>query len=501
MTVYTPVNRIHGKGKKNRAVSVQYTIRKLDTQLVMVCAATFRSITGIGPTRLRRIACHFNNTGTPPTEKRGGKRGSEKFVELQDSAVQFIKSFKVRESHYSRKKHTQCRQYLPSELSIASMYKMWVAKLTEKNHPVGSLSFFKKVFYTRFNIGFGLPATDICSTCKLYEKNISNGEEPEENKLKLLLHKKQGEKFHELMRESVQRSDTLSIVFDIEQNLPLPKIGLGQEYYKRQLWLYNLTFVVNEMHKDNNKKRNILLYTWAEHESNKGSNEVCSALGNCLKQLEPRIKRRKYRNLDLYCDSCPGQNKNQSMLCLLLRYINSPKNIFHRIRIIFPVRGHSYMPPDRVFGNLEKKFRKQSQFKSPENYYQHMRNAGKLFIYKKHWRVFDHKSVSNQVMKNLPKKMPIRDSKVWTFRKNAKAVQISKTYFGSGETFKMKSSNIVRFPKPRLLPSVSNVSAAKLKDVNELLKFIKLNEEEKAFYNNVTAGKRVKGRDEYPIEK
>ena len=53
----------------------------------------------------------------------------------------------------------------------------------------------------------------------------------------------------------------------------------------------------------------------------------------------------------------------------LLHYINYKSKVFQNINHIIPVRGHSYMPPDRVFGRIEKELNKKETIISPQEYY------------------------------------------------------------------------------------------------------------------------------------
>lgn len=58
--------------------------------------------------------------------------------------------------------------------------------------------------------------------------------------------------------------------------LPLPKTNIGEAFYKRQLWLYNLGLICV----DNTEVP--YMYTWLESESGRGSNEIISALLHLL---------------------------------------------------------------------------------------------------------------------------------------------------------------------------------------------------------------------------
>ena len=78
---------------------------------------------------------------------------------------------------------------------------------------------------------------------------------------------------------------------------------------------------------------------------------IPSALDNCFRvQLNGMI--RGSRKLRLFSDSCFGQNKNMTMISMLsaLRKTAFPNlDVEHT----FPIRGHSFLPADRVFGRIE----------------------------------------------------------------------------------------------------------------------------------------------------
>lgn len=63
----------------------------------------------------------------------------------------------------------------------------------------------------------------------------------------------------------------------MEQNQPLPKLRVGEVFYARQIWVYNLTFVLMQETQD---ATNTFVYTWTEDQSGRSSNEVVSALHN-----------------------------------------------------------------------------------------------------------------------------------------------------------------------------------------------------------------------------
>ena len=93
--------------------------------------------------------------------------------------------------------------------------------------------------------------------------------------------------------------DTAVLAMDFEKNLPLPLTGVGQEYYKRQVWLHNLC-----IHNTVNEQATVYLY--AEHYAGKGPNDVISCLHHHISRLPATVNQ-----IILFADNCFSQNKNR----------------------------------------------------------------------------------------------------------------------------------------------------------------------------------------------
>ena len=61
--------------------------------------------------------------------------------------------------------------------------------------------------------------------------------------------------------------------FDMEKTLPLPKLSVGDAFYLRLLWLYNVGVHVTSSTVDR-----AYFQIWTENEGRRGVQEVCSAL-------------------------------------------------------------------------------------------------------------------------------------------------------------------------------------------------------------------------------
>jgi len=344
------------------------------------------------------------------------------------------------------------------------------------------LSKYKKLFYTKFNLSFGKPKVDICSTCCDLEKKIAADIDRQENNLQLRLHRKRAEKFYSLLTESRKQRDTLTVAFDMMQNQPLPKINVTEQYYSRQLWLYTLGIVI---HSRKQKPGDVRLYTWLETDSGKGSNEITSALHNFLISIKKRVARRGYKRLHLYCDSCAAQNKNASMIAMLLTYVNSKNNPFAEVKVVFPIRGHSYLPPDRVFGRLEKEYRRQDIMETPESYYNIMQRQGRVKKINQEWHVFDYKALADQILrKNVLK---TQETRAWLFHKNSEIIKCQTTYSGLEKPYNLVNRRVrnLKGRRPKVCHPESHLSPEKRQDVMKLLSFILLEEKEEEFYAEI----------------
>jgi len=127
--------------------------------------------------------------------------------------------------------------------------------------------------------------------------------------------------------------------FDFGQNLPLPKIPVSNQFYRRLLWLH-----VFNVHVFGEHKRSYM-YLFLEGKFKKGANTVCNFL---LDAIERELKLlARYNKIYLFSDGCGGQNKNYFILSFLSLLC---KKLQIEIQHVYPIRGHSYCSCDRNFG-------------------------------------------------------------------------------------------------------------------------------------------------------
>ncbi|CAH1108025.1 unnamed protein product [Psylliodes chrysocephalus] len=94
------------------------------------------------------------------------------------------------------------------------------------------------------------------------------------------------------------------------------------------------------------------------------------------------------------------QNKNSIMMTMLSVWLmkKAPQNV-KSLTLIFPVVGHNFISPDRVFSKIKEKVKKKSVVVKPSNYEKiraHRSTIRKLNV---DWQVYDWKSEAQTHMK------------------------------------------------------------------------------------------------------
>lgn len=205
---------------------------------------------------------------------------------------------------------------------------------------------------------------------------------------KLAAHKMRAKAFHKLMKEEPVGSKTF--VFDLQQVQPTSKLAIGECYYSRQISLYNLCVTsVNAAEPT--------FYLWTEKNAGRGAEEVSSAVTDFLTNFKFD---RSTIDVRLFADGCGGQNKNQHVIHALGFWLlkHSPPHIT-KLVIVYPVRGHSFLPADRVFGRVEKKIRQVPEILSPPEYVKIYREVGEVKVLGVDWTVKDYKELTGTLKK------------------------------------------------------------------------------------------------------
>ncbi|XP_045504864.1 uncharacterized protein LOC123701432 [Colias croceus] len=337
MTSYEPQRRRGGLGigLKNRKMSCSYHLLSKNNKMVTVCKEFFKVTFSVTNKRLQTINTSTYK-GDLPQENRGGDRRSTKSEEKKQSLRNFLKALPAKESHYNRLKSK--RIYLSSELNGAKLLRYYNSSVPANLRV--SRSMFYDIFYKDFNIGFSCPSSDACNVCTLWSYKIKNECDPAKKQILMVekrVHKLRANAFYQYMKDEVEGS--ISFCFDLQQVQPLPRTPIQDAFYSRQVSLYNFCIV-------DLKSKKPTFFTWNETQASRGSVEIGSALYTYLNGLDIPAE---ITTLRLFCDGCGGQNKNNHIIHMLLFWLhnNAPPHL-RQINLTFPVRGHSFLPADRV---------------------------------------------------------------------------------------------------------------------------------------------------------
>ncbi|XP_045457147.1 uncharacterized protein LOC123667235 [Melitaea cinxia] len=460
------------RGKGTPRPSGKTKLRKLSTSFFLygkkkvmkrVCKSFFMAVFSIKRQRLSTIIkCVMD--GKVPKEERGGDRRSAKSQEKKEHLRNFLRNLPCSESHYNRAKSK--RVYLDAGLNIKKLRMLYNNSVTNELNVKRTM--FYEVFTFEFNIGFRSPASDACSSCILLSNSIKNEKDSskkQELMTKLRIHKLRANFFFKLLKEKVDNS--ITICFDLQQVFPLPRTPIQEAFYSRQISLYNLCVM------DLSEQNNSCLYNWDETESGKGAISIGSAL-YCF--LNTQTIPANVKLVRLFCDGCGGQNKNSHVLHMLLFWLQnkSPAHV-KEIQLFFPVRGHSFLPADRLFGRIEKDVRKIPVITTREEYFEIFSKHGRVCELGKEWCLYDVKGLENHYKKLVGiqgmKKIIFKKCKSSQGRQLNCVVKSSPNYrFESGEQFISLLKRGKRHPRNiEQIQEERGLSLAKKNDVTSLL--------------------------------
>ncbi|KAJ4433058.1 hypothetical protein ANN_15315 [Periplaneta americana] len=225
---------------------------------------------------------------------------------------------------------------------------------------------------------------------------------------------------------------SLSFAFDLQQVQPLPKLNIGEAYYARQISFY--CFCVSNI-----EATEPAFYVWNETQAGRGPQEISSGVTDFLSNTNFD---EATTTLRLFADGCGGQNKNQHLIHSVALWLikRSPPNLKEEC-FFFPVRGHSFLPADRVFGRLEKKLCTIPEIVTPEKYKEVYNDAGKTRDIGKDWKLNNYKKLS-KVWKKIER---ISEMKRIILKKSKLAVKTTKKMSHS----KQKSTITLTIPQNR----------------------------------------------------
>lgn len=422
-------------------------------------------------------------------DKRGKHEPKHKITPNQMNEFKnFIKSLPAVPSHYCRS--STSKLYLPAEVkNISNLYRIYKSTMENQNSDPIGMSCFKKFLKRDYNIGIHVPKKDKCIKCERY-KNIPDSEKTDQDKEDYNNHQISKDAAKLLFLKEQNRSTTdgfLVTSFDLQKVLATPHGPSMMFGFSRKYAVYNFTVYES-------KSQNSYCYLWGEKDGKRGVNEICTNLYSYLHDLD---QMGNYQSVSLFCDNCPGQNKNRFVLSMLCFFIKNSRSITN-ISLTYLVAGHTYMPVDSVHAVIEK-YTAKINIQAPSEWPTILRNARRrpkpYEVINVHFKDFlDWKVLA------VPKKLKgsdgieikINDIKIAKFSKSdSNKIWISTSYDTDCvfHDIEWPMRKIVQVPQS--YASELPINKKKLKDLLDLCKNLSINREYHGEYFALSSGKNV----------
>ena len=303
-----------------------------------VCKSVFCCTLGISKSRVSYVMNKKKNSGFDFSDLRGKKTVSPESVET-------IRSFMETIPKYKSRYHKNLVLHFPSEVTMRRLHNIYSENLPGRS--VSRFIFMREIHNLRLTMS--LPRKDNCLKCDEILSKLK-GPLTERERKKILEESKQHKKKSEyacdelkLREEQVKLGNNrlLCFTFNVEKTQQIPCISDPSMYYKRQMWLYNMS--INTRH--NNKG---FMCVWQEIEGRMGSNEITSSLLAFLQQ----VKLEMYDEIHTFSNACESENAKKNLVFLLM-FICQRTTINCWTHTVFE-NGHPGSPNDPELKQIDK---------------------------------------------------------------------------------------------------------------------------------------------------
>jgi len=324
-----------------RQLSYTYNLKKGDSEY-KVCKNFFLSTLGIKEDVVYGAWDKRCQTGVVKQDMRGKHKNHKQLSHNTKKVIRrHISSFKTVESHYCRQ--STDRQYLPSELSVSKMYRMYKEYCAKKGEIPAKEAAYRKIFNREFNLHFFVPKKDQCDFCTEYQNTakkstILSAKYRKHCQQKLLARRTK----KEAKRIARQDGTYVAACFDLQRVLSCPHGEVSSYYYHRKLSLYNLSAY-------SLGTGDAYCYLWTEADARRGANEV----GSCLLRFIRKQVKRGAKVFHFFSDNCGGRNRNRIIASMWWYAIKKFPSIT-RITHTFLEVGHTQNENDSVHSCIER---------------------------------------------------------------------------------------------------------------------------------------------------
>lgn len=460
--------------KQRRQFQVKCYVGTKKNKLIPVCQRSFLLILQITRTRLHTVVHRYFETKEMPRERRGGDRKSGMNLANVNAIISFLNTLKCSDLHNCVSK-TGPKRYLPPELNVKKLYKMFLSK--NEGQKFGKEWLFRSVVTQKFCASFRTPQTDLCFTCYQLKRRIKLAES-NEKKLKFMVEKRvhilKTKAFFSLLKET--REDLFTLSFDCQKNHPLPKLPGESAYYSHHFSMYNLT-IVQGSSRNKISPTNVFTYCWSQEKFQKDSNLIASVLYHRLLTItfDELVTIKTVR---IIANICGDKYRNSILVAMCSAWLmsNAPAHI-EQIELIFPVIGHTFLPPNNVFTKIDKWVNKSKIILDPEKYIAIYNKMGSIVRVDEDCYVFDWKQeVETYFEGTWLWNFSLEKVKRFYLKRTSSNIDVLvrgechyKNDKGTYKKVTKKNVNVCMMNPNIIQPNEVHIKESKLKNINDLL--------------------------------
>lgn len=183
------------------------------------------------------------------------------------------------------------------------------------------------------------------------------------------------------------------------------------------------------------------------------------------------------QRIRLVADGCGGQNKNKIVVSMCAKWLLEVAPVaIKSVELMFPVTGHSFLPSDRVFGNIEKRVKRKTVIATPDEYEEIFSEFSTVLKVGEDFPIYDFKTVCEEYLKPLSvlhfKLLQVKRI-FFTKSRDGNNILVRGEYFYRNQCdvarSLMKKGTFLMNMVPDILSIGVPVKAEKLKDVQNLL--------------------------------
>lgn len=356
--------------KLKRDITVSYFLVNEKGVKVNVCKIFFLETLGYGRKNDKSVRKALHTMpNTVPVDNRGTNPNPKKLDDTK--IIQHIHSFNPSISHY-RREHAPNRKYLPSDLTVTSMYQDFCEQMKDfPDQNQISYDYYRKIV-KKLNISFTKLGHEECELCeKYYIHNPDYKEKSHRNCLECKDYAQHHQRYilarqeykKDVDKQNEINADSAYFSADLEKVIMLPRI----DEFKIVMFCPRI-IVFNESFVPIGDKKNTTTKTYAAiwHESVSG--RKMHDIASCFRAF--LLANRDLKSLTIWLDNCAAQNKNWTLFSYLLNVVNSVEVNYETIKLKYLEVGHTYMAADEFHHQVELAMKKKKHVYDFEDFHQ-----------------------------------------------------------------------------------------------------------------------------------